>query len=151
MRALTYLTVFLASVLALSAKPKVSVPNTLDEAFVALDTLLSSEDRISFMHKPEREAVTDAHFSLGMYIRNYWFRHGGSTLPGLLSDAGAQSLDDMSSMVLTSYWRHLHHKPIELKQQGSCYERWWKEQERLEHEAKAKGQDSWRTPDFDCP
>ena len=145
------LCVVVAGCLFLAASHKVSAPNTLDEAFAALDALLSPADRHSFMHKSEGQATLDAHFSLGMYIRNEWFRHGGSTLPGELYAAGARSLDDMSSMVLTSYWRHLNGKPIKLREQGSCYERWWKEQERLEREAKAKGQKSWRAPDFDCP
>src|ERR1041384_268286 len=121
MRALTCLGVFIASLFPLAAAPKAAVPNTLDQAFVALDSLLSDQDRSAFMHKPERQAVLDAHFAVGMYIRNYWFRHGGSTLPGVLYRAGARSLDDMSSMVLTSYWRHLNAKPIKLKEQGSCY------------------------------
>lgn len=151
MRALSCVAVFVASLIAVGAASKVAVPNTPDEAFVALDSLLSAQDRRSFMHKPERQAVLDAHFAVGMYIRNYWFRHGGSTLPGVLYRAGARSLDDMSSMVLTSYWRHLNHKPIRLKEQGSCYKRWWREADRLEKEAKAQGRTSWTTPAFECP
>jgi hypothetical protein len=57
----------------------------------------------------------------------------------------------MSSMVLTSYWRRLNGKPIELEKQGECFSRWWAEEKRLEKEAHAKGEDTYSTPDFSCP
>ena len=127
------------------------VPNTLEEAFVVLDQKLTSEAREQFRRTLEEEAVTSAHMSLGMYIRNQWFRAGGSRLPGLLQDVGARHMDDMSSIVLTSYWRHLNGKPLQLAQQGECYRRWWQEQERLVREAKSNGEPSYATPSFSCP
>lgn len=128
-----------------------AVPSTLEEAFSALDALFTPADRDAFMHKTERRAVVDAHMSAGLYIRNVLFRTGGSPLVGMLREKGARALDDASSMVLVSYWRHLNGKPIELEQQGACYERWWAEQHRLESEAKANGSESYQTPSFGCP
>jgi len=103
------------------------------------------------MHTPEREAVVYAHMGVGLYIRNQWFRSGKSPLAGVLHQLGARSLDDASSMVLTSYWRHLNGKPLELEKQGACYQRWGNEQERLQKEAEAKGETSYNLPAFDCP
>ena len=60
-------------------------------------------------------------------------------------------MDDMSDMILTSNWRHLNKKPINLKEQGACYTRWWVERQRLEDEAKAKSKTSYGFPAFDCP
>jgi len=136
---------------AFSSEPSpVEIPNTLDQAYEVLNRLLSPDDRHAFMSTPEREAVIGAHLGLGMYIRNEWFRSGKSALPGVLHELGARSLDDMSSMVLTSYWRHLNGKPIEVEKQGACYRRWSDEAERLESEAKAKGESSYQLPSFDC-
>ncbi len=131
--------------------PRSEIPNTLDQAYEALDRLLSARDRRAFMSRPEKEAVALAHMGLGLFIRNTWFRSGKSALPGVLYDFGARSLDDMSSMVLTSYWRHLNGKPIEIEKQGACYRRWSEEAERLESEAKAKAESSYQLPSFDCP
>jgi len=146
---------FLLCVLALGHTIGLSaadpVPNTLEEAFVVLDQKLSPEARERFRRTPEEEAVTSMHMSLGMYIRNQWFRAGDSKLPGALRAVGARHMDDMSSIILTSYWRHLNGKPLQLEQQGECYRRWWQEQDRLVQAAKSKGEPSYGTPQFTCP
>lgn len=128
-----------------------SIPHSLSEAFAALDQHLSSEDRHEFKTQPEGKATTQAHMGVGLYIRNEWFRAGNSKLVGILREAGAKSMDDMSGMVLTSYWRHLNNKPINLKEQGACYTRWWTEQKRIQEQAKAKSETSYGTPNFNCP
>jgi hypothetical protein len=125
-----------------------NVPNTLEQAFQHLDRQMSPAERESFKGLPERAAVTRAHRHLGMYIRNEWFRAGGSALPSLLR---AQHLDDASSIILTSYWRHLNGKPVGLEAQITCYHRWWAEQHRLVEAAKSSGSSSHATPSFTCP
>jgi hypothetical protein len=127
------------------------VPNTLPQAFAALDQKLNSQQRDVFKTTPEATAVVRAHMSLGLYIRNTWFRSGHSKLPAQLHSLGAQSLDDMSSVVLVSYWRHLNGKPLKVEEQCACYAKWWHEQLRLESAAKAKGENSYSSPSFDCP
>ena len=127
------------------------IPNTLPQAFAALDHQLSLQQRDAFKNAPESTAVVRAHMSLGLYIRNAWLRSGHSELPGQLHALGAQSLDDMSSVVLTSYWRHLNGKPLKVEEQCACYAKWWREQLLLESSAKAKGESSYSVPSFDCP
>jgi hypothetical protein len=122
------------------------VPNTLEEAFAALDKRLPAVERSKFQNTPESQAVTFAHRGVGMYIRNQWFRAGGSALPKVLQ---AQHLDDASAIVLTSYWRHLNGKPLEIERQIDCYHRWWREQRRLINEA--KGASSYGIPVLSCP
>lgn len=125
-----------------------AIPNTLEEAFVALDHMLSPDERRAFMRLPEERAVVKAHFGIGMTIRNQWFRSGQSKLPALLQ---AQHLDDASAIVLTAYWRHLNDKPLELDRQIACYRRWWQEQRRIEEAARAQGQSRYGMPAFSCP
>jgi hypothetical protein len=127
------------------------IPNTLDEAYLSLDASLKPEDRLAFMQRPEREAVMEAHYAVGLYIRNQWLRSGKSALVKLLHEKGAQSLDDMSSMILHSYWRHLNGKPIQLNEQGACYRKWWSEQQKLIDQSKERGEDSYPSPNFRCP
>jgi hypothetical protein len=125
-------------------------PNTLEEAFAALDAQLPALERKKYMNSTEDDAVTSAHMGLGMWIRNEWFRHGGSALPGSLQ---ARSLDDASAIVLTSYWRHLNARPLDVEGQVACYHRWWDEQQRLMAAAKpdSAGNLTYHTPSFSCP
>jgi hypothetical protein len=141
------ITAFVASAYAPSSAAE-PVPNTLAEAFSVLDKQLPAKDRESFKRMPERNAVTDAHRGLGMYIRNEWFRAGHSALPSSLQ---ARHLDDASSIVLTSYWRYLNGKPLDVERQVSCYHRWWDEQQRIVNTAKAKGSSSYGMLAFSCP
>jgi hypothetical protein len=87
------------------------VPQTIEQAFGVLDNLLTPEDRSSFMLKPEGRAVIEAHMSVGLYIRNTWFRSARTALHGYLREKGARSLDDASSLLLTAYWRYLNGLP----------------------------------------
>jgi Domain of unknown function (DUF6794) len=124
-------------------------PNTLEDAFQELDRLLPANTKQIFKSKPEQKAVIDAHFGLAMFIRNEWFRSGRSSLPGRLHSLGARSFDDMSDMILRSYWRHLNGTSIDIEKQGACYERWWQKQRRLIAEAKDKR--CHEVPSFSCP
>lgn len=64
--------------------------------------------------EPERKAVIEAHMTLGLHIRNAWFRSARTALNGYLREKGARSLDDASSLLLTAYWRHLNGVPADL-------------------------------------
>lgn len=127
------------------------VPQTLDQAFVALDHQLSWQQRELFKSEPESKAVANAHMGLGMYIRNTWFRAGHSQLANQFRVLGARSLDDASSIVLTSYWRRLNGRPLDVAGQVARYANWWKEQMKLKDKAMASGKNSCATPSFHCP
>ena len=126
-------------------------PNTVAEAIQALEVMVPPAQRKALMAKSEAEALTDTHFGLGMYIRNNWFRGGNSDLPRLLSEAGAKSMDDMSALILSAYWRHLHGHPFDLQKEAGCYRQWWAEQARIEASAWASGKSSYGSPSFTCP
>jgi hypothetical protein len=72
-----FLILLIVSAMASADQP---VPNTLDEAFTSLDVSLKPEQRLAFMQRPEREAIMEAHFAVGLYIRNQWLRSGKSAL-----------------------------------------------------------------------
>jgi hypothetical protein len=91
-----------------------SIPQTLEQAFSALDELLTPAGRDAFMRKPERKAVIEAHMALGLHIRNAWFRSTRTALNRYLREKGARSLDDASNLLLTAYWRHLNRVPTDL-------------------------------------
>ncbi len=48
------------------------IPQTIEEAFSALDALLTVDQKAEFKKTPEKEATAKAHMGIGRYIRNEW-------------------------------------------------------------------------------
>lgn len=97
---------------------EVYVPEDLESAFVELNTLLGEErTREIRATESESEFVTGAHFDLGRWIRNSWGLWGGSRLAIYFNRLGVRHPDDMSTIVLTSYYRHLRDEPVRLDEQ----------------------------------
>ncbi|MEO0574362.1 MAG: DUF6794 domain-containing protein [Pseudomonadota bacterium] len=109
--------VFLVSSLqAADTMEDIPVPTTVDEAIVALDLVLSDEDKAAIRANKEDE-MYQYHFGLGMWIRNSWGLWRHSELANFLYEKGLHHPDDMSSVILDSYWRHLNDRPIDLDAQ----------------------------------
>ena len=83
-------------------------PKTAAEAWKRLDKRLSEEDKKAIK---EAEDLVDFHFSLGMWIRNYWIYTGEKeNLESLLKDLGEPEFligDMASSAILDAYQKHL--------------------------------------------
>jgi len=71
------------------------------------------------------EALADAHFGMGMWMRNHWQMWGGGPLAKHFNSLGIHHPDDMSSIVLESYWLRMHDCPIRLDEQVAYYQAWW--------------------------
>ena len=83
-------------------------PKTAAEAWKRLDKRLSEEDKKAIK---EAEDLVDFHFSLGMWIRNYWIYTGErENLESLMKDLGEPEFlmgDMASSAILEAYQKHL--------------------------------------------
>ena len=83
-------------------------PKTAAEAWKRLDKRLSEEGKKAIK---EAEDLVDFHFSLGIWIRNYWIYTGErENLDSLLKDLGAPEFlvgDMASSAILQAYQKHL--------------------------------------------
>ncbi len=102
------------------------IPQNLEECFVELNKVLSKEDIETFKNKKEEEIV-DYHFGLGMWMRNNWGLWKGSRLAKYFNNMGIFHPDDMSSIILNSFHRHLNNKEIRLEEQVKhCQEYWEK-------------------------
>ena len=97
-------------------------PKTAAEAFKRLDMRLSEEDKKAIR---DAESMIEFHFSLGMWIRNYWIHTGEKeNLAMLMRDMGEDVItigegDDMiyllepdgaSQTILEAYQKHLKEK-----------------------------------------
>ncbi|MDO4229539.1 MAG: GTP cyclohydrolase [Capnocytophaga sp.] len=103
------------------------IPNTLEECLSLLDKILSSKDRLHLKTLTEDEFSIETHFDLGAGIRNEWLRQQNSPLLAYFYEMGISHLDDMSSIILTSYYRNITGKPIDLQGQLEYYKAYWEE------------------------
>ena len=83
------------------------IPKTKNEAFAQLDAMLSEEEK----HELAKSDPIEYHFSLGMWIRNYWIYTGErENLESLMKDLGEPEFligDMASSAILDAYQKHL--------------------------------------------
>ena len=98
-------------------------PKNLTECIQMLDKNLKKEDKECIKTLTEEEFFMESHFTLGMGIRNEWIRSGNPELVKFFSDEGVKHPDDMSAMILTSYYRHLLGKEIDFEGQISAYKK----------------------------
>ena len=86
------------------------IPTTLDEALLALDKLLSQEDRDRFLRGEETpdELVSIVHHSLGRYLRNEWGLWRDSVLAQHMRDVhNTPHPDDMTHVIIVAYCRQM--------------------------------------------
>jgi hypothetical protein len=107
-----------------SAPFGVYVPKDLDEALVELKQMLDPSVLSEFKQGKEAELVK-YHFGLGMWMRNNWGLWTGSRLADYFRSLGIVHPDDMSGIIITSFYRHLKGKPVKLDEQVARYKEYW--------------------------
>jgi len=102
------------------------VPSNLDQALEIIENGLSQED-IEFIKSHESH---EAHFSLGMWLRNNWslWQEETNLAQWFRKTLGLGHADDMSGIILDSLWRKIRGEPINLDEQVQYYKDYWKEQ-----------------------
>ncbi len=110
------------------------IPKNLSECFTALDNIFleSQEDLEWFKASSEDEAVSGFHSGLGRILRNEWgLWSKDSELYTVLNDMGLWHADDMYGLIMTSYYRKLHGKELNLKEQIQQFINYWKDYEKM--------------------
>lgn len=110
-------------------KKELYIPKDLEDCFVQLKKMLDPSE-IENIKAGTEDDIIRYHFSLGMWMRNNWKLWGGSRLATWFNTQGIEHPDDMSGIILDSFWRHINQKPIKLDEQVKYYQEYWKEQER---------------------
>ena len=91
-------------------------PKTAAEAWKRLDKRLNEEDKKAIR---EAEDLVEFHFSLGMWIRNYWIYTGErENLESLMKELGEPEFlmgDMASSVILDAYQKHLRKNSLVMK------------------------------------
>lgn len=98
------------------------VPKSLDDAMAFMDC--NWKDREVFKQKEEKDAVADEHFAKGRWIRNGWgLSEAKNPLYKQFKSLGVTFPEDISTVILTSYHRHLNNRPIDLDGQISDFKK----------------------------
>jgi len=86
-----------------------SRPHTLAEAVAMILATFGEERFTRWADQPIGGALADAHFDLGLWIRNHWVLGAGSPLAGRIrEDVYSIHDDDISALILEALWRVLH-------------------------------------------
>lgn len=111
-------------------------PINLNEAIIQLDLIFPDSTKQKISQMEEREFLGKAHLSTGMWIRNNWGLWKGGDLLKYFNGLGIHHPDDMSGIILCSYYRHLKNLDYELDSQIKFYQDYWEKTQ--EHEYKMK-------------
>jgi hypothetical protein len=103
-----------------------NVPQNLEESLNYFEKNWTDSAKSSFKNKPEKDAVTKLHTTVGMWIRNNWIRQGNDSLVIQFNKIGIYNPDDISSIILTSLHRKLNHKDLNVEKQAQHYIDYWK-------------------------
>jgi hypothetical protein len=110
------------------------IPNSLADCFTLLDDLFnnSQEDKDWINSSSEDDVVSGLHGGIGMRMRNEWgFWTRDTELYNTLNNMGLWHADDMYNVIMTSYYRKLHGKELDLKGQIQNHINYWKEYEKI--------------------
>jgi glutathione peroxidase-family protein len=110
---------------------KVYIPKDLEDAFSELKKMLSPALLNEIRLKSEKDVI-EYHHGFGTWLRNNWGLWAGSRLAQYFRQLGINHPDDMSGIILTSFWRYLHSQPIKLEEQVEYYKEYWRKAEERE-------------------
>ena len=96
------------------------IPEDIEDCFTELETMLHP-DMIEEMRSGDEDDMIMYHHGLGRWIRNNWGLWSGSRLFDYLYELGLHHPDDMSDIILHSFWRYLNDRPLELEEQVQFY------------------------------
>ncbi|MEM1088209.1 MAG: DUF6794 domain-containing protein [Pseudomonadota bacterium] len=97
----------------------------IEQAILCLHHGLSEEDHLVLVEGP-LSAFRLEHYGLGMGIRNGWglWAQKGD-LHTFFVSLGINHPDDMSSMILDSYWLHFNGCDLQIDKQVAYYQAYW--------------------------
>nr|MBC8147401.1 hypothetical protein [Bacteroidota bacterium] len=105
------------------------IPKDLTDCITQLDKIMDEASKIWCRKHSEQYFSYKAHHGLGMWIRNNWKLWGSSRLSKYFNELGIYHPDDMSGIILKSYYRYLNSEEINLDEQIKYYQDFWENRE----------------------
>lgn len=106
------------------------IPKDLADAHTQLAKLLSAKEISHIKAMKKEEDMVKYHMGLGMTLRNSWGLWGRSRLARYFNRLGIDHPDDMSAIILKTFWCKLHQKPFKLERRIASYQEYWNSMER---------------------
>lgn len=97
------------------------IPRNLEDALGQLDKLTSDDAKKIYKGIPEDTICLLMHNRLGQWMIVNWSFYEGSRLSNYLRSAGVSYPDDMADFILLAYHRHLHGKPVTIKEFAASF------------------------------
>jgi hypothetical protein len=104
------------------------IPKNLNDCFLEFDKILDKKRIAEIKNLNEKEFTSNSHFGLGLFIRNNWALWKGSRLYIFFKEKGITHPDDISGIILKSYYRNLNGIDINLDEQIKYYQEYWTKQ-----------------------
>lgn len=102
-------------------------PVNLDEAVDQLMLIHQDSTKQKILEMSEDEFVARSHFGLGMWMRNNWGLWKGKELANYFNSIGIFHADDMSGIILTSFYRELNGEEWRVAEEVQGYQKYWAE------------------------
>jgi hypothetical protein len=108
---------------SLSSNP--NPPSTIEECHnFLLERLTNKElENIKNCHK---SSLCQYHHTMGRWMRYHWGLWSGGKLKQHMESLGFTHPDDMSTVILESFWSSLNGQPYDLKQAAESYKEYWR-------------------------
>lgn len=100
------------------------IPATLVEALEMLVGKIPPDQLDQIRASSDEESMFGLHHGLGRALRNQWGLWSDSPLARFFGAIGVHHPDDMSSIILISFWRKLHGRPLEVDRQAAAARRY---------------------------
>jgi hypothetical protein len=107
-------------------KAQAPPPKTLEEAHQQLEKLFPKDELAKIDAMKSESEMIEYHFGLGMGMRNSWGLWGGGPLAQHMNKLGFHHPDDMSGVILETFWCKRHNKDFRLKERVAFNEAYWK-------------------------
>ncbi len=104
-----------------SSPTGIYIPKDLEEALTELDRLLPA----CFVPEFLKQGPDHYHLSVGLWPRNNWGLWHGSRLAKHFNAMEIHHPDDMSGIILTSYYRRRRRQPLRVEEQVDLYQTYW--------------------------
>jgi sulfur relay (sulfurtransferase) DsrC/TusE family protein len=86
-------------------------PSSIEEAVAILQSTFQVLELQEWSAQSESSAISQAHWTLGMWVRNQWVYGGSPLVAEIKSAAGFIHDDDVSSIIIKALWHVLNGAP----------------------------------------
>ena len=123
------------------------IPIDLDDCLKQLDKIFADSSKVKIKSMSEDHFSARMHLNFGIWMRNNWELWRGSRLSKFFNERGIYHPDDMSGIILDSYYRYLTGQDIKLTEQIKYYQDFWEKAKKRDLELKQDEYSSYNIGD----